>query len=501
MTVELTDVVVNRLDLKLANLISITAWGRKGAGFTEVISLKYSYWLKRILSCLLKAQWRFRCWYWFLAPRQPFRLCCTTAGRLARHPASDIKQTISALTNRQVRSRFRKPRSLPGVNFGALTNYRETIAELDFGFTSTQHNYPIAATASVTTGVQITSSHGRSISIDSFATGDIVLGPGTYYLALQNAAVDPTSSATVYWVENGAGAESFQILGSAVPEPATWAMMILGFCGLGFIAYRRNSGSALRAPRSWSRRGDRWTSYRRSRIAFERSLWSGNRITHAADCGDAKPIFTPLILSNSFNPTGSTTPNNIPFPQTFLLTPGVLYEVDLSVFAAASSLGPDEASAKTVVDPIFSFVDPSPGYSFDFSPGLLAGVGAVPEPIGLVFAYGRKAKRALIAAWSAITRFQIREPPLGGFFFWPTCILNVACWCCGRLLHRHIGAMDVGRRSSSHDSEKRAMQMITTIGLDIAKSVFQVHGVDAGGQVAVLAASWGAATSWRSSRS
>src|ERR1039457_3349000 len=29
------------------------------------------------------------------------------------------------------------------------------------------------------------------------------------------------------------------------------------------------------------------------------------------------------------------------------------------------------------------------------------------------------------------------------------------------------------------------MQMITTIGLDIAKSVFQVHGVDAGGQVIV----------------
>ena len=29
------------------------------------------------------------------------------------------------------------------------------------------------------------------------------------------------------------------------------------------------------------------------------------------------------------------------------------------------------------------------------------------------------------------------------------------------------------------------MQMITTIGLDIAKSVFQVHGVDVGGQVVV----------------
>jgi transposase len=29
------------------------------------------------------------------------------------------------------------------------------------------------------------------------------------------------------------------------------------------------------------------------------------------------------------------------------------------------------------------------------------------------------------------------------------------------------------------------MQTITTIGFDIAKSVFQIHGVDAGGQVVV----------------
>jgi transposase len=29
------------------------------------------------------------------------------------------------------------------------------------------------------------------------------------------------------------------------------------------------------------------------------------------------------------------------------------------------------------------------------------------------------------------------------------------------------------------------MQTVTTIGLDIAKSVFQVHGIDAGGQVVI----------------
>jgi transposase len=34
-----------------------------------------------------------------------------------------------------------------------------------------------------------------------------------------------------------------------------------------------------------------------------------------------------------------------------------------------------------------------------------------------------------------------------------------------------------------HDSEEQPIQSISTIGLDIAKPVFQVHGVDAAGQV------------------
>jgi hypothetical protein len=31
-----------------------------------------------------------------------------------------------------------------------------------------------------------------------------------------------------------------------VPEPSTWAMMILGFMGVGFMAYRRKGGSTFR---------------------------------------------------------------------------------------------------------------------------------------------------------------------------------------------------------------------------------------------------------------
>lgn len=38
----------------------------------------------------------------------------------------------------------------------------------------------------------------------------------------------------------GFNATSFAIVAPPVPESSTWAMMILGFCGLGFLSYRRN---------------------------------------------------------------------------------------------------------------------------------------------------------------------------------------------------------------------------------------------------------------------
>jgi hypothetical protein len=47
--------------------------------------------------------------------------------------------------------------------------------------------------------------------------------------------------------------------------------------------------------------------------------------------------------------------------------------------------------------------------------------------------------------------------------------------------------MKVGAVKAPHYSEEPNMQAITTVGLDIAKSVFQVHGVDAAGQVVIPA--------------
>ena len=43
------------------------------------------------------------------------------------------------------------------------------------------------------------------------------------------------------------GPDSFNAIAAAVPEPSTWAMMLLGFCGLGFMAYCRKSSPASTA--------------------------------------------------------------------------------------------------------------------------------------------------------------------------------------------------------------------------------------------------------------
>jgi transposase len=48
-----------------------------------------------------------------------------------------------------------------------------------------------------------------------------------------------------------------------------------------------------------------------------------------------------------------------------------------------------------------------------------------------------------------------------------------------------MSAMEVGAVNASHDSEEPIMQAVTTIGLDIAKAVFQVHGVDVQGKVLI----------------
>ena len=74
-------------------------------------------------------------------------------------------------------------------------------------------------------------------------------GIGTSFYA-QNA--DPLPDVFSYTLNFGPGSVSGAQIAinesvSAVPEPSTWAMMVLGFAGVGFMAYRRKrSGPQLR---------------------------------------------------------------------------------------------------------------------------------------------------------------------------------------------------------------------------------------------------------------
>jgi hypothetical protein len=102
------------------------------------------------------------------------------------------------------------------------------------------------------------------------------------------ASTGTGASEVVYWLYgNGNSIEFFHIVTtpsyayvddygtfsatvSAVPEPSTWAMMLLGFAGIGFTAYRRKSKSALMAAWSTIPRIE-LKSRLRAAFSFERS--------------------------------------------------------------------------------------------------------------------------------------------------------------------------------------------------------------------------------------
>jgi hypothetical protein len=90
--------------------------------------------------------------------------------------------------------------------------------------------------ASVTGAVTMGQNGGVIIDFDNSAHVFNYAG-GTFTLTVNDLAVQVSAPANI----------TGSFVASAVPEPSTWAMMILGFAGVGFMAYRRKSqGSAFR---------------------------------------------------------------------------------------------------------------------------------------------------------------------------------------------------------------------------------------------------------------
>jgi len=117
----------------------------------------------------------------------------------------------------------------------------ETLTSAAFtpGFTSFQVSTDAAGNITAW-DIVIGLSGGGQINIDNFSgsgnAGDQVSVGGNFQ---GDSGFNPQEAFALNRV-----AGQFEIA-AAVPEPSTWAMMILGFCGLGFMAYRRKN-SALR---------------------------------------------------------------------------------------------------------------------------------------------------------------------------------------------------------------------------------------------------------------
>ena len=100
-------------------------------------------------------------------------------------------------------------------------------------------------------GVEILDTTFRSLAVAESFFHDDVIDLGSDF----GPNIDLTFGYTL--VADGSGGFGFDLaIGGAVPEPSTWAMMLVGFAGLGFAGHRstrqtrRPSGLGVKALRS-----------------------------------------------------------------------------------------------------------------------------------------------------------------------------------------------------------------------------------------------------------
>jgi hypothetical protein len=120
---------------------------------------------------------------------------------------------------------------------GTVDGYSFSISSSDLG----NGQFQIGLQNGTFNNVQIVSNANYSSKDNVYLQ---MSGPGTSYAIQQTQ-----DSAILTDGPKEPNFSAFSLSGptvvSGVPEPSTWAMMILGFCGVGVMAYRRKSGAAL----------------------------------------------------------------------------------------------------------------------------------------------------------------------------------------------------------------------------------------------------------------
>lgn len=110
-------------------------------------------------------------------------------------------------------------------------------------------NLTVSLSSPITTGVNFSATVsglitaiGGLVYID-FQPQSLSFGGNQYTLTLQDVLL----GTTVFDPKDVDPLRGTFAINSAIPEPSTWAMMVLGFAGLGFLAYRRKQASAAAA--------------------------------------------------------------------------------------------------------------------------------------------------------------------------------------------------------------------------------------------------------------
>jgi hypothetical protein len=119
--------------------------------------------------------------------------------------------------------------------FGAHFFNGETF-DLDVMFTAPQTSVNVFADV---TG--LITFIGGIVGIDSAPTKFSTSG-NSYLLTVNDVLLDTT----LFDRQDSQKLAGTITMSSAVPEPSTWAMMILGFLGVGFMAYRRTPSRSFR---------------------------------------------------------------------------------------------------------------------------------------------------------------------------------------------------------------------------------------------------------------
>ena len=188
------------------------------------------------------------------SPSQATVFTYTTSGCFAASSCSNFTTNASepgpGLNFAGIPSPGTTTSSLP-LNLGSMTlentfndNPQGNIFDLQVVFSSPgggSGSFVANLTGSISKSVRFGSVASGTITVDFGAGQPISYEGGSFTLTVDDLVINaPSTSGEL------TGEISNIVVAAAVPEPSTWAMMLLGFAGIGFMSYRRKNNVVFR---------------------------------------------------------------------------------------------------------------------------------------------------------------------------------------------------------------------------------------------------------------